>query len=168
MKKRMLLILVSVLTLSFAGCTDEESPAEPQNEQEETVNKEPQDVDVQIDDFMACPTLSAEKNSTAAVDEIASIAEANASAMTDEQAAAIIDAIRTADHKFYNGPEEMEKYMWYGYLLDYKYDDSDPRSELGTDLCQAIKYVYRNVETVLDDSTKENLNQIDEALRKIN
>ena len=168
MKKRMLLILASILTLSFVGCTDKESQTEPENNQEETVTEEPQNTNIQIDDFMVCPKLSSEKNSTAAIDEIASIAKANANAMTDEQAATIIDAIKTADHKFYNGPEEMEKYMWYGYLLDYKYDDSDPRSELGTDLCQAIKYVSRNVETVLDDSTKELLHQIDETLQKIN
>ena len=44
---------------------------------------------------------------------------------------------------------------------------SDPRSELGTDLCQAIKYVYRNAETVLDDATQENLQQIDKDLENI-
>lgn len=52
-------------------------------------------------------------------------------------------------------------------LLDSKYDDSDPRSQLGTDLYQAIKYVYRNIETVLDDSTQENLYQIDKDLAQI-
>ncbi len=120
-----------------------------------------------VTDFLVCPTLSSEPNTSSMIDEIASIAKKNASAMSDEQAAEIIEIIQNADHKFYNGSEEMEKFMWYGYLLDYKYVDSDPRSELGTDLCQAIKYVYRNVETVLDDATHENLLQIDKDLEKI-
>ena len=102
------------------------------------------------------------------VDQIASTAKDHASELTDDQANQIIEIIKNADHHFYNGPEEMEKYMWYGYLLDYKYDDSDPRSELGMDLYQAIKYVYRGAENVTDDATKENLDQIDDDLSRIN
>lgn len=132
------------------------------------VPEERQDDDkIEVTDFLTCPTFAAEKNSNAMVDQIAATAKENATNLTDEQAAEIISAISAADHKFYNGPEEMEKYMWYGYLLDYKYDDSDPRSSLGTDLCQAIKYVYRKAETVLDDSTHENLLQIDKDLEAI-
>lgn len=122
---------------------------------------------INVSDLLICPTFTAEKNSTAMVDQIASTAKEYADTLSDEQANEIIGIIREADHKFYNGPDEMEKFMWYGYLLDYKYDDSDPRSELGTDLCQAIKYVYRNVESVLDDSTHENLLQVDESLEQI-
>lgn len=120
-----------------------------------------------ITDFLTVPTFSSEQNTSAMVDEIASVAKDNVVNLSDDQANEIIDIIRNANHQFYNGPEEMEKYMWYGYLLDYKYDDSDPRSELGMDLCQAIKYVYRDAETVLDDATHENLSQIDKDLEQI-
>lgn len=129
--------------------------------------KESDNTFIDVSDLLTCPTFTAEKNSSAMVDQIAFTAKEYASTLSDEQANEIINIIREADHKFYNGPEEMEKFMWYGYLLDYKYDDSDPRSELGTDLCQAIKYVYRNVETVLDDATHENLLQIDKSLEQI-
>lgn len=122
---------------------------------------------VEVTNLLECPVFTAEKNSSDMVDQIASTAKEYANQLTDEQAAEIINIIREADHEFYNGPEEMEKFMWYGYLLDYKYDDSDVRSELGMDLYQAIKYVYRGAETVLDDATKENLNQIDESLNSI-
>ena len=101
------------------------------------------------------------------VDQIALTAKENAANLTDEQALEIINVIKGAEHKFYNSTEDMEKFMWYGYLLEYKYDDSDPRSILGTDLYQAIKYVYRDVESVLDDSTHENLKQIDKDLEAI-
>lgn len=123
--------------------------------------------EIEVSDYLSRPDFTAEQKSNEMIDQIAKTAESSASEMTDEQADEIINAIREADHNFYNGPEEMEKYMWYGYLLDYKYDDSDPRSTLGTDLCQAIKYVYRDEESVLDDATHENLLQIDKDLEAI-
>lgn len=122
---------------------------------------------IEVTSFLKCPDFTAEQNSTEMVDQIALTAKENIDDFTSSDAKKIIKKIRKAGHKFYNGPEEMEKYMWYGYLLDYKYDDSDPRSELGTDLTQAIKYVYRDIETVLDSSTKSNLQQIDKDLAKI-
>lgn len=122
---------------------------------------------IEVTNLLECPKFTAEKNSTAMVDQIASTAKEYANQLTDEQASEIINIIREAEHGFYNGPEEMEKFMWYGYLLDYKYDDSDVRSELGMDLYQAIKYVYRGTETVLDDATKANLDQIDKSLDSI-
>lgn len=122
---------------------------------------------IEVTSFLKCPDFTAEQNSTEMVDQIALTAKENIDDFTSSDAKKIIKKIRKAGHKFYNGPEEMEKYMWYGYLLDYKYDDSDPRSELGSDLIQAIKYVYRDVETVLDSSTKANLQQIDKDLAKI-
>lgn len=108
-----------------------------------------------------------EKNTTDALDKISQIAKDNAENATDEQINEAISAIRDNYPQYYDGPEQMELYMYYGYLLDFAFDDSDPRSELGMDACQAIKYVYRNVETVLDDATKENLNQIEKDLQNI-
>lgn len=132
-----------------------------------TSDSESQTESTMISDFLTCPIFTAEENTTEMIDEISKLAKANASNMTDEQATEIISSIKAADHQFYNSPKAMEKYMWYGYLLDYKYADSDARSELGTDLVQAIKYVYRNLETVLDDATHENLLQIDKDLEQI-
>lgn len=51
------------------------------------------------------------------MDQFAFTAQDYAPTLTDEQTSQITSATREADHKFYNGPEEMEKYMWYGYLL---------------------------------------------------
>ena len=140
-----------------------------ETEEETTIEEtsEEKTSEIQVTDFLIPPEFTSEKNTSAMVDEIASTAKKIADTLSNEQANEIINVIREAGHQFYNGPEEMEKYMWYGYLLDYKYEDGDPRSELGTDLCQAIKYVYRNVESVLDDSTHANLLQIDKDLAKI-
>lgn len=145
-------------TNTSTNASKEESTEDVQNEESE----------ISISDLLTCPSFTAEPKTSAMVDQIASTAKDHASELTDDQANQIIEIIKNADHHFYNGPEEMEKYMWYGYLLDYKYDDSDPRSELGMDLYQAIKYVYRGAENVTDDATKENLDQIDDDLSRIN
>lgn len=179
MKKGKIVLLVVVAFLcigvisgvihNLTGNTPESSSKkETQSDTNENgAETEPETSKEVLTDFLTCPVFSSEQNTSAMVDEIASIAKDNASNLTDEQAMEIIKIIREAEHNFYNGPEEMEKFMWYGYLLDYKYEDSDPRSALGTDLCQAIKYVYRGAETVLDDSTHENLLQIDKDLENI-
>ncbi len=161
MKKRLMLILICSLVFAFTACGTTENENSKNTTDEKTSNNS---IAVDENSLITCPTFTAEKNTSSMVDQIAFTAKENASKLTDEQAAEIIEIIRNENPQFYDGPEEMEKFMWYGYLLDYKYEDSDPRSALGTDLCQTLKYVYRNVETVLDDATKENLNQIEKDL----
>lgn len=187
-KKLLILFLLIAATASLATCADSqeteplvstepttetsqptESLIEPEAETALGAESEPvfETEPVIIEDLLTAPAFSSEKNTSAMVDEIALTAKASADVLTDEQSAQIIEAIRSAEHNFYNSPEDMETYMWYGYLLDYKYDDSDPRSELGTDLCQSIKYVYRTAESIEDSSTQENLSQIDQDLEAL-
>lgn len=176
MKKGKIILIVIVAFLAIGvisgvihnitGTTPESAESSNQNKTDAS-NPDTVSEEIVVSDFLTCPTFNAEQNTSEMIDQIATTAKANAESMTDEQADEIINAIREADHNFYDGPEEMEKYMWYGYLLDYKYDDSDPRSSLGTDLCQAIKYVYRGAESVLDDATHENLLRIDKDLEAI-
>ena len=172
--KIVLIVIVAFLAIgvisgvmhNITGTTPENAESSSQNTPDDD-NAGTDSEEIVVSDLLTCPAFSAEQNTSEMIDQIAATAETNAESLTDEQADEIINAIREADHNFYNGPEEMEKYMWYGYLLDYKYDDSDPRSSLGTDLCQAIKYVYRGAEDVLDDATHENLLQIDKDLEAI-
>lgn len=117
--------------------------------------------------FLKQPDFTAEKNSSEMVEQIARTAKSNIDKFSDANADDIIEIIRKAEHNFFTSTDEMEKFMWYGFLLDYKYDDSDPRSELGTDLTQAIKYVYRFIDSIYDDATQENLRQIDKDLSRI-
>lgn len=162
MKKKVLsLLAITVLILAFTACGDDVSKDDAATD----VPKVEKTIDVT--DPMSLPAFTAGQNTTEMVDQIGATANDYADKLTDSQADQIIAAIRVADHNFYNGPEEMEKYMWYGHLLDAKYDDSDARSLLGADLVQAIKYVYRGSESVLDDSTHENLLQIDKDLSEI-
>lgn len=173
MKKKLItVLLVSILSSSILACNEASNNTEDNvvseenilSEESENSSADTTDIEIIVSNPLECPLFTAEKNSSAMVDQIALTAKDYATSLSDEQADEIISIIREADHNFYNGPEEMEKFMWYGYLLDYKYDDSDVRSSLGTDLYQAIKYVYRGVDSVLDDATHENLLQIDESL----
>lgn len=172
MKKKILIpVIILCVCIGIFACQssddtdkDTKEAAKTENTQKSSDVKEIEAV--AVENPMNCPAFTAAENSSDMDLQIYKTAKDYKDTLTDEQAAAIVNAIKEENPKFYDGSEEMEKFLWYGYLLQCKYEDSDPRAELGTDLVQAIKYVYRNVETVLDDSTKENLRQVDEDLKK--
>lgn len=116
-------------------------------------------LDIQLD--------GTEKGTTAVVDKLASIAKNDALSLNEDDVKQIIDIIRKHFPDYYDDEKYMELYIYYGYLLDYVFDDSDPRSSLGTNLVQAIKYVYREAESIDDDHTQENLKQIQKNLENI-
>lgn len=64
---------------------------------------------------------------------------------------------------YYDSNETMEKTMLCGYYLEYL-DYGDRVTQLGEDAEQAVKYVYRGIESTDDDSTKENLDQLWEII----
>ena len=170
-KLKIILIAVAVIViLSVIFGEDEEDKSNSKTTSKPTVEattEAQKNDDIEVTDFATTPNFTAEPNSSAMVDQIAITAKNHADDMTDEQANAIIANIRKSNPAFFASRDDMEKYMWYGYLLDYKYDDNDPRSELGTDLCQAIKYVYRGAEDLTDDSVSANLDQISDDLDAI-
>lgn len=170
-KLKIILIAVAVIVvLSVIFGEDEEDKLNSKATSESTTGattEAQKNNDIEVTDFATTPNFTAEPNSSAMVDQIAITAKNHADDMTDEQTNAIIANIREANPAFFASRDDMEKYMWYGYLLDYKYDDNDPRSELGTDLCQAIKYVYRGAEDLTDDSVSANLDQISDDLDAI-
>lgn len=70
----------------------------------------------------------------------------------------------------------MENLIYYGTVLEYYYANndssfngfSDIRGKIGMNTVQAIKYVYRNIETPTNDATISNINKVKEDLLKIN
>ncbi len=120
-----------------------------------------------VGDLLQTPAFTAEPKTTKMTDQIALTAKANAEKLNDDQVNAIINDIKTVNHNFYTDEASMLKYMWYGYLLDYKFEDSNARSSLGQDVFQAVKNVYRGTDTLESDSTQANFSQIDKSLRKI-
>ena len=120
-----------------------------------------------LDEYLSAATNGVEKNSSAMVDTIARLAKADAETAAESELETAIAFIRDTYPDYFVDDATMEKTMYYGCLLDYAFDDSDIRSNLGTDANQAVKYVYRKVETVEDQATQENLSQIQEALTNV-
>jgi hypothetical protein len=86
--------------------------------------------------------------------------------MRDEAVAFIVEHYPD----YYGDNETMERAMFYGFWLEYAYDgDEGARNyyNLGMDMEQAVKYVYRGAEKAEDEATKENLTQIKESLEAI-
>lgn len=118
-------------------------------------------------DLLQTPTFTAEPRTSKMVDQIALTAKANAGNLNDDQVNAIINDVRSVNHNFYSDEPSMLKYMWYGYLLDYKFEDNNARSSLGQDVYQAVKNIYRNTDTLESDATQANFRQIDKSLQEI-
>lgn len=113
-----------------------------------------------------------EANTSAKVDALALAAKQDveengvSDAKRDEAVAFIVEHYPD----FYTDNETMEQAISYGYWLEYAYESDESArdyAELGMDLEQAVKYVYRGAESVEDDATQENLSQIREALEAI-
>lgn len=111
------------------------------------------------------------KERTDKVDSIIMQAREDAKTATTEQleeAYAYIYGMMADDyHKLYADDATMEQAMYYGALMEYGLKESIPTlSDVGMDTVQAIKYVYRGVETIEHNSTVSNLEQIIKGINK--
>lgn len=119
----------------------------------------------------ASAPAESEPNTSAKVDALAreakdSVAGGVTEEMRDEAVAFIVEHYPD----YYGDNETMERAMFYGFWLEYAYDgDEGARNyyNLGMDMEQAVKYVYRGAEKAEDEATKENLAQIKESLEAI-
>ena len=106
-------------------------------------------------------TTTSKPNTSARVDEIARQAKADAKNIDTEKTIDAVKYIKENYPNYFTNNEVMEKTMYYGYLLEYGYKDTNKAyAELGMDAYQVVKYVYRGAEKVEDISTQENLKQI--------
>jgi len=113
-------------------------------------------------------TTTSKPNTSARVDEIARQAKADAKNIDTEKTIDAVKYIKENYPNYFTNNEVMEKTMYYGYLLEYGYKDTNKAyAELGMDAYQVVKYVYRGAEKVEDISTQENLKQIAKDLDKI-
>lgn len=114
-----------------------------------------------INEYLSILTKGVKKNSNAMVDKIAAIAKEDAITAKEKDLANAVSYISDHFNNYFSNSETMEAVMYYGYLLDYSYDDNTPESALGTDVWQVVKYAYRGEK---DDSIDENLRQIQKDL----
>ena len=112
-----------------------------------------------------------EPNTSAKVDALAreaknSVTEGVTEEMRDEAVAFIVEHYPD----YYGDNKTMEQAMFYGFWLEYAYDGDEAARgyyNLGMDMEQAVKYVYRGAEKAEDEATKENLAQIKESIEAI-
>lgn len=114
---------------------------------------------------------SIEPNTNEMVAQIASEAKKSANeSASEEKRDEAINFIYENYPDYFTDNDTMEKTMYYGYYLESAYakNGSDNiYANLGMDTYQAVKYVYRNVETTDDDHVISNLKQIADALAEI-
>ena len=112
-----------------------------------------------------------EANTSATVDALARDAKDSVAAgVTDEKRDEAVAFIVEHYPDYYGDNETMEQAIFYGYWLEYAYADDEAArdyAELGMDMEQAVKYVYRGAEKVEDDATQKNLGQIKKSLEAI-
>jgi hypothetical protein len=124
-----------------------------------------------------------EEGSSARVDEILLQAGNDAKQITEDQIDAAWDEafayLKQHEENFYESPEVMEHAMYYGEFI-YRYiennaaasniselpDSTRAAYDAGYNTVKAIKYVYRGVESVEDESTLMALSEAKEALNK--
>ena len=160
-------VLSALLLVGYASTSDSGSAtpttetvvtSTPEATPEPTVTVEP------------TPTTAPEPtpNTSEMVDYIAQQAKASAEeSVSDAKRDEAVEYIRANYPKYYSDNSAMEKAMYYGYYLEYAYEEngsSDPYAVLGMNTYQAVKYVYRGAEAVDAQSTQENLGQIAENL----
>lgn len=107
-----------------------------------------------------------EENTSSAVDELVLRGKENSKNATEDDIKEAIKFINDNYDNYWTDNETMHKGMYYGSLLEYAKHDADTEN-LGMDTVQVIKYIYRGAEKIEDDSTQENLRQIEKSLNNI-
>lgn len=165
LKKRWIVIgIIIVLLLGAAiGGNKGDDSTEAQNSQPFSQVSTPAESKLSSED--------PEPNTSAKVDALAREAKRSvADGVTDEMRDEAIAFIVEYYPDFYRDNNIMEKAMSYGFWLEYAYKENKAARNycnLGMDVEQAVKYVYRGAEKPEDEATVENLRQIKESLEAI-
>ena len=161
-KCMILTMIIAILsTVTACGKTEEQTTDPVQTQQTEQQTK----------DTQSETNTEPETNTSEKVDEIALDAKAaTQESITDEECEEAINFIVEHYPDYYTDNEIMEQTMFYGFWLDYAYKDdvsNEDYAKSGTDVAQAVKYVYRGAEKVEDDATQLNLEQIKKGLETL-
>lgn len=172
-KKKWIVIAVVAVVLIAAAVGGNTETQQPQTSRTQATSEAPEAQEPVTETVSETEAeAEPEANTSAKVDALALAAkqdvEENGVSDTkrDEAVAFIVDHYPD----FYTDNETMEQAISYGYWLEYAYESDESArdyAELGIDLEQAVKYVYRGAESVEDDATQENLRQIRESLEAI-
>lgn len=80
---------------------------------------------------------------------------------TDEQLKEAVSFLKSNINSYFSSQENMEKTMYYGKLLQYRYRGSgNAYEEIGDYAYMTVKYVYRGIDKVTDRDTIRNLDKL--------
>lgn len=170
-KKKRIIIAVVVVVLIAAAVGGNTETQQPQTQGTQAVTEAPE-AQEPITEATSETETEPEANTSAKVDALALVAkhDVEENGVSDEKRDEAVAFIVEHYPDFYADNETMEQAISYGYWLEYAYESDESArdyAELGMDLEQAVKYVYRGAESVEDDATQENLSQIRESLEAI-
>ena len=110
-------------------------------------------------------TEPSEHGTSQYVDYIYYKAKEDAVTATDEDLQAAFTWLKENTENYFSSQEYMELTMYYGELLEMKYKGTNNEYEkLGWQAYKTIKFVYREVESVSDEATQDNLNELKEMV----
>ena len=163
-KKHLLAALSLALVLTVAGCGGDSTEASQDDAEqaEATYTIDATTLDELISDMNEA-IADTEPNSSERVDAIAFYAKDAAATKNEDIGNEAVLFIVNEYPNYFESSEVMEKALLCGYYLEYL-DYAERVTQIGQDVEQAVKYVYRGVETAEDDATKENLAQIKEII----
>lgn len=170
-KKKWIIIAVVVVVLIAAAVGGNTETQQPQTQGTQAATEAPE-AQEPITEATSETETEPEANTSAKVDALALAAkhDVEENGVSDEKRDEAVAFIVEHYPDFYADNETMEQAISYGYWLEYAYESDESArdyAELGMDLEQAVKYVYRGAESVEDDATQENLSQIRESLEAI-
>lgn len=117
-------------------------------------------------------TITLDSDKTAKIDEITRNAKETVSnGITQEQTDEAVNYIYQNYGNYFASDDVMEQCIFYGAMLEYGYQEdyetdltAKNLTDLGRDVAQVAKGVYRGTDAVTDDFTQSNLEQIKESL----
>lgn len=175
MKKKFVIVALTLVaaSLSFGGCSSQNSDkatvettatvTEKSTTIEPTTNKptltEPTTSEI---DSKPAP------NTSEMVDYIAHKAKADATTATINDIDEAVQWLKNNVDNIFDNNENMENTMYYGELLEYKYQGTDdPYEKVGWQAFKTVKYVYRGYEAINDTATQDNFDELKEILKTI-
>ena len=163
------IIVLIIVAAALSGDDESSTATESSVTVEETIGADtentiiPTDYD-NIEDFLIAYTEDVEENSSEMVLYISAAASVAENYYETNLVDEAVNYIAENYPDYYESNDIMELAMFYGYYLDYAYDDTDDYSNVGFYTYAAIKYTYRNTE---DENQKYNLEELQEYLDKL-
>ena len=157
--KRLLGIAILCAMISMTACGNTSVESSNASEIEENITEE-----ITTEAIATEP----EHGTSAYVDYLAFKAKDDAETASNEQLQEAVDWLKNNTAAYFSTEENMEKTMYYGQLLEYKYKGTENEYEkIGWQAFKTVKYVYRGAESVSDDVTQNNLLELQEMAENL-